>query len=238
MLSSIGKADRVIAISSATSRDLQEYFELNDANKVRVVHLACGDIFRPLDEDESKMESRKPFLLYVGDRNHYKNFQFLLRAFAKWPARNRVELVVAGGKDWSAEETATIGDLKLDEHVRRIESVDDEQLVRLYNTALAFVYPSLYEGFGIPLLEALSCGCPIVASRIPSTVEVAEDCPFYFEPDQPDSVIAALDTVLAVSNDHERRARGFEQTKKFSWDKTAQKTLAIYRELDAEMRAA
>jgi glycosyltransferase involved in cell wall biosynthesis len=239
MMSCIRKADRIIAISHATSCDVQEYFALNDPSKVRVVHLACGDIFRPLDrEEERKTKAEKPFLLYVGDRNHYKNFQFLLRAFAKWPGRDGVELVVVGGRDWSTEETAIIRDLHLSECVRLIEAVDDQDLVRLYHEALAFVYPSLYEGFGIPLLEALSCGCVVVASRIPSTIEVAADCPIYFEPGQPDSLIAALDTALADSNNSGRRAKGLQQAAKFSWDKTAQETLAIYRELDAEMRAA
>ena len=102
-------------------------------------------------------------------------------------------------------------------------------LCRLYNQAVAFVYPSLYEGFGIPLLEAMTCGCPIVASRIPSTVEVAGDCPIYFDPAEEDDLVNALDIALSEGRNSERVQAGFEKVKSYSWDKTTAQTLQVYR---------
>jgi alpha-1,3-rhamnosyl/mannosyltransferase len=101
----------------------------------------------------------------------------------------------------------------------------------LYNQAAAFVHPSLYEGFGIPLLEAMACGCPVVASRIPTTREVAGDCPIYFDPMQPDELITALDVALAEGRNSERVRRGLEWVKQYSWDRTARETLQVYRAL-------
>jgi glycosyltransferase involved in cell wall biosynthesis len=121
--------------------------------------------------------------------------------------------------------------LRIAESVRLWENVDDEHLNRLYNQAVAFVYPSLCEGFGIPLLEAMVCGCPIVASRIPTTLEVAGECPYYFDPGNMDELIAALTAAAANGRTAPSIASGLERATKFSWEKTAQKTLAVYREL-------
>ena len=101
----------------------------------------------------------------------------------------------------------------------------------LYNRALAFIYPSLYEGFGIPLLEAMACGCPIVASRIPSTIEVAGDCPVYFNPNDVEELISALDIIIPEGRNSKRTRSGLERVKKYSWQKTAEQTLEVYHSL-------
>ena len=108
---------------------------------------------------------------------------------------------------------------------------DNEKICVLYNQASAYIYPSLYEGFGIPLLEALACGCPIVASRIPSTIEVAEDCPVYFEPKNIDTLVSALDVITTEGRSSKRVELGLKHFHKFSWDITARETLNVYREL-------
>jgi glycosyltransferase involved in cell wall biosynthesis len=135
------------------------------------------------------------------------------------------------GKAWTTAERERLHDLGLEDRVRRIDSVDDETLCRLYNQAEAFVYPSLYEGFGLPLLEAAACGCPIVASRIPSTEEIAGDVPIYFEPTDAESLAAALERAISEGRSSERREGGFRQITRYSWDKTAEQTLAVYHSL-------
>ena len=112
-----------------------------------------------------------------------------------------------------------------------LTGIADEELAWLYNQAVALVHPSLYEGFGIPLLEAMACGCPVVASRIPSTVEVAGDIPLYFEPAEPESLPAALDAICSEDGDSKRVKLGLEHVKQYSWDRTARETLEVYRAL-------
>ncbi len=110
-------------------------------------------------------------------------------------------------------------------------NLDDEALCRIYNQTTAFILPSLYEGFGIPLLEAMACGCPVVASRIPSTIEVAGDCPIYFQPEEVETLTAALDIVMNEGRDSERVKAGLDLVKRYSWNITAERTLKVYRSL-------
>ena len=224
-------ADAVICISETTRQDVQRFYGL-DPNSIYVVPLACSDVFRQLEQhgDELRAPTRQPFLLYVGNRTHYKNFDRLLQAYSVWPYRKRVSLVVVGGP-WSADKARRLSQLRIQDRVHLLTDVDDENLCRLYNQAAAFVYPSLYEGFGIPLLEAMACGCPVIASRIPSTIEIAGECPIYFEPTKVESLLAAFEIALSAGSDPERIRTGLDRVKCYSWDKTAGQTLEIYRAL-------
>jgi glycosyltransferase involved in cell wall biosynthesis len=226
-------ADAVLCISEATSKDVQEIYQLS-SDRLRVVHLACSEIFRPLIENNalgpSSQVARQPFFLYVGSRAHYKNFHGLVNAYSRWKNTEEVRLLVVGPA-WTQEEGKELADLGIQDKVDLISDVQDETLCSLYNQAAAFIYPSLYEGFGIPLLEALACGCPVIASRIPSSVEVAGGCPVYFEVGQEDSLITSFDTILAEGRKNPRTIAGLEHVKKFSWDKTALGTLGVYRSL-------
>jgi len=139
--------------------------------------------------------------------------------------------MVVIGSEWSLDEMESLRQLDIYDQVLLVNNVDDETLCYLYNTAVAFVYPSLYEGFGIPLLEAMACGCPVVASRIPSTIEVAGDCPAYFDPLETESLVSALDKVLLEGTDSERSLAGLERVKAFSWERTAEQTLEVYHRL-------
>jgi glycosyltransferase involved in cell wall biosynthesis len=141
-----------------------------------------------------------------------------------------VDLVVVG-KPWTPEEEHLLLDRGVGATVRLRTAVEDSRLCRLYNDAAAFLYPSLYEGFGIPLLEAMACGCPIVASRIPSTIEVAGACPIYFDPSDVHSCVEAFDVAMSEGHDSERVRQGIQQAKRYSWDETARRTLNVYREL-------
>lgn len=229
---SVQRADAVICVSDTTRQDVLRLYEL-DADKVHVVPNACSDIFRRLDSTDlpASIQIEQPFLLYIGNRARYKNFDLLAKAYSLWPRRKEVTLVLVGARPISESEQQLMAELAIAKQVKLLKYVNDETLCCLYNSAVAFVYPSLYEGFGIPLLEAMACGCPIVASRIPSTIEVAGNSPIYFDPAEEDDLINALDTALSQGRNSERVQTGLERVKSYSWDKTAAQVLEVYRQL-------
>jgi glycosyltransferase involved in cell wall biosynthesis len=163
-------------------------------------------------------------------RSFYKNFYGLLDVYNAWDRRNDVSIVVVG-QQWSNDEKRYIKNLDLSKRVHLMTEVDDETLCQLYNQALALVFPSIYEGFGLPLLEAMSCGCPVIASSIPSSIEVAGECPIYFDHLQPASLLNAFDKVFSEGRNSGRTKRGLEWVKRFSWDRTALQTLEVYRSM-------
>lgn len=226
------QADLIICNSKTTQQDVCAYYGVSES-KTCIVNLAAAPLFRRLSASELDTGlslPARPFFLTLGNRSAYKNFEFLLRAYADWPARHEIALVVVGPPFTSAEQ-ALVDQLSVNGKVFLYAGVDDATLCRLYNLALAFVYPSLYEGFGIPLLEAMACGCPIVASRIPTTAEVAGDLPLYFDPTDAGSLQAAMTQATAIADRAQLQRQGYERSQAFSWDATARQFLAIYHQL-------
>ncbi|MEM7117718.1 MAG: glycosyltransferase family 1 protein [Chloroflexota bacterium] len=228
----VQQADAILAISETAKRDLCEAYRV-PSKRVSVTPLAASDVFQRLPAE--KPLYKRPFLLYVGNRIHYKNFSGLLTAFAAWPRRAEFDLLVVG-RPFSSLEQRQLAELGVAEQVVLASTVmgktavSDQLLCQLYNQARAFVYPSLGEGFGIPLLEAIACGCPIVASRIPTTEEVAGSYPTYFDPTDSHSLIDALDVAVRQG----RQVLVSVDTnvlQRYSWNLTAQLTLKRYREL-------
>ncbi len=183
---------QIICISEATRQDVISIANV-PLEKTTVVHLAASSLFRQIEGfNPEKVITGKPFLLYIGERTHYKGFNDLLQAYAMWPSNKEIDLVVAG-KPWNSQGLTDLQVALLMDKVHQITYPSDEVLCSLYNQALAFIYPSHFEGFGIPLLEAMNCGCLIVASDIPSTREIAGEIPIYFEATKIDSLLHALD---------------------------------------------
>lgn len=226
---SVEEADAIICISESTRRDLERFYGRQSA-PLHVIPLAPSEVFHPLDTRAIVLDEvvDGPFLLYVGARNRYKNFHGLAQAYSRWSHRKEVRLLVVG-RPWSSAEKQFLTGLGIRDSVQLIPVADDELLCHLYNRALAFIYPSFIEGFGIPLLEAMACACPIVASRIPSTLEVAGDCAVYFSPDSIEDLLSALDAALHEGRDAARVAVGLEWVRRYSWDNTARQTLEVYR---------
>jgi glycosyltransferase involved in cell wall biosynthesis len=227
----VDSADALICVSETTARDLQDYWKVS-SRKIHIIPHAYSDTFRVLRSDEIKhpIPTGSPYLLYVGGRRHYKNFDLLLEAYSRWDKRKDVALLVVG-KRWSPQEQRRLVELRIEHQVQLLTEVDDMRLCQLYNGALAFIYPSLYEGFGIPLLEAAACGCPVIASNIPSSREVAGDYPIYFDPRVLASLVAAFDIALSEGRHSNRIDSGLQQVKQYSWERCAQQTLEIYRTL-------
>jgi len=228
----IKNADAVICVSDTTKKTVKSYLNLS-SQKIYVVHLAASGIFKRLSMTKNAISLgiNKPFILYSGQRWPHKNFDTLAKAYSFWNNKQDFSLIVVG-KPWSDEEKKRLEDLNIYGHVTLKTGVDDQYLCCLYNLASAFVYPSLYEGFGIPLLEAMSCGCPIIASRIPSTIEIGGDIPYYFDPQNVDELLHAIDTAINKGRENQRINNGYIQARLYSWNKTAEKTLNIYREIE------
>jgi glycosyltransferase involved in cell wall biosynthesis len=223
------RADRIIAISDATKKDLIEVFKIS-SEKITVVHLA--DALPKLARPKAQEPNSGKYLLYVGKRGDYKNFVRLLEAFAASPFLKRhFHLVAFGGGGFSKDERRSIEQLKVADQVRYAAG-DDFALVRYYRNAAAFVYPSLYEGFGLPILEAMGQGCAVICSQYGSLREVGGDAVAYFDAGETAHIRSVLEENLANPNHlAELRQRGFVRHKLFSWNKCVQETLSVYREL-------
>jgi glycosyltransferase involved in cell wall biosynthesis len=222
------RADIVICVSESARRDLAEIYGL-DESRTRVVHHGVTPVAKGTAEQGD--DEGRPYVLYVGSRSAYKNFLALVRAFAAAEAARDMRLVLAGGGAWSAEEHAAITGLQLERRILLLPRVDDARLGRLYSGAALFVYPSLYEGFGLPPLEAMSAGCPVLVSRSSSLPEICGDAPHYFDP----AIEGALELELGrLLNDREllrsKVHAGRAWAGRYTWETAAQRTLAAYRE--------
>lgn len=227
----VKRADHVLCISESTRRDLLERHGLPE-DRVSVTHLAC-DVLPEAGPDVQELVGDGAFLLYVGARSHYKNFYRLLEAYAAsaWLQGN-FRLVCFGGGALTVGERARMHELGVPEVSVVQVGGGDERLATLYRNAAAFIYPSLYEGFGIPPLEAMSAGCPVVCSQTSSIPEVVGDAGEYFDPQQVDSIRSAIERVLRSSEYRQALIeRGLVRQQQFTWKRCAAETLDVYRRL-------
>lgn len=223
----IDASDGIIAVSENTKKDLINLYDI-DEKKIKVIYhgnslrnVACAPA--PIYEF--------PYILYVGKREGYKNAKLLAKAFSRSPYRKDLKLLFFGGDDFTPQERQQFEELGISDKVVHSKG-DDKALANAYSNAEVFIYPSQYEGFGIPVLEAMGCGCPVIASNSSSIPEVGGDAVRYFDPDSEGSLLEAMNDVLG---DKELRTRltdlGLKREKLFSWEKTAQETLDFYNEL-------
>jgi glycosyltransferase involved in cell wall biosynthesis len=228
---SVAAADHVICISKSTANDLVRLFGV-PSEKVSVIYLACSDVFaRPAPSGEKPPRDR-PYILYVGDRKGYKNFGTALRAYASSrQLTTEFDLITFGGPAFNAEEQAMIDSLGLRPgSVVRIGG-SDADLARAYRHARAFIYPSQYEGFGIPPLEAMNSGCVVACSNTSSLPEVVGDAALTFDPNDGDAVRRALEE--SCFNEGTRMQllkRSAVRVREFTWERCAHETVAAYRQ--------
>jgi glycosyltransferase involved in cell wall biosynthesis len=227
---SIERADKIICISENTKKDLLEMLNV-DSDDVSVVHLGCS---LTISDDLVELPIvTVPYLLYVGARGHYKNFKTLLQAFAiSDKISNEFKLVCFGGDEFSRSEKMEIKRLNVKENSILHFKGDDKLLANLYSNAVAFVYPSLYEGFGIPPLEAMRLSCPVICSNAASIPEVVGEAGYYFDPHSSEDIISAIESV-AFSEEVRKKLieQGLQRATEFSWQKCAQETYRIYSKL-------
>lgn len=227
-------APLIIAISELTKQDIVNHHQADPA-RIRVIH--HGNPYERLvwGSEPTASPVGFPYLLFVGNRWSYKNFILCLEAIAPVLIRHHVHLICAGGGPFTDDETALLARNHVTGRVH-YQPIRNDDLPLLYRHALAFVFPSLYEGFGLPILEAFSCGCPCVLSRAGALPEVAgAEAALYFDPDDRESMATAVEAVI-TAGDAQRQwltKAGNERLGDFSWQKTIDATMAVYQELVA-----
>jgi len=236
----ITKTKKIIVPSLSTKKDLIEYFKISPSKAV-VIPEGVDKIFRPIrNKDEVKQHLRKynikpDFILSVCTLEPRKNLPRLVQAYALLPhqLQQKYQLVLVGGKGWNNQELVKIiHDLNLKEKVALPGYVAEEDLPYFYNQAKVFVYPSLYEGFGLPVLEALSCGAPVITSNVSSMPEVAGKAAILINPYKEEEIASALRKVLTSEKLRETLShKGIVQAKKFSWRRTAEATLKVFQKV-------
>lgn len=231
---SLNRATHIHAVSETTRQDLITLYNI-PPEKISVIFNAVESHFKPITPSKEIFEKyhipNVPYIITVGTVQPRKNYSRLVKAVAQLRTRHDIHLVVVGGRGWLEDEFyATIRDAKMTDYVHLTGFVADEDLPALYTGAIAMAFPSLYEGFGIPILEAMACGVPVVSSNSSSLPEVAENAALLIDPYSVDEVLEALERVIT---DHSMRnmliQRGFEQAKKFSWDTSASQLLQLYQ---------
>lgn len=243
--SAVKKAVQVIAVSRSTARDLDEVLRVPLA-KIKIIYEGVNPDFRPLANHQviantlEKYSIRKPFLLYTGVWRNHKNLEGLLRAFALLDRHEDLQLVITGRKDSVyaegifdlARELGLMSDFPPADLPPRVVFpglVGEDELIHLLNAAHLYVFPSLYEGFGLPPLEAMQCGTPVVASNSSSIPEICNDSALYFDPRSPEDMAATIEKLLADEALYQKLvASGLEHVKKFSWQKMARETHDLY----------
>jgi glycosyltransferase involved in cell wall biosynthesis len=233
------QADMVIVPSNAVAKDVVQYLQV-ERERITVIPMGCDPRFYPSEEPVRVAAMRRRYgvperyILFVGTLEPRKNVTTLLQAFGRVAAeqpQDGLHLVITGGSGWGGEDyMGLVADLGLHHLVRFTGFVDDAHLPDLYRNALLFVYPSLYEGFGLPVLEAMACGIPVITSNRSSLPEVAGDAALLVDPTQPEALAAAMSGLLHDGSwRQELRAKGLARSAAFTWEVVAQRTLAVYR---------
>lgn len=219
------RAQLILTVSEAVRQEILNYFGV-PAERVRAIPLAASEAFRPVAGDAWPLQ---PYFLFVGTLEPRKNLAALVEAWRETRAETGADLLIAGRTRADFVPIAPM------EGITYLGEVSDDALPRLYSGALAFVYPTLYEGFGLPVLEAMQCGCPVITSRDPAVAEVSGGAAFHA-----DSVREMANMMRSIALNPERRrqmqCQGLARAGNFSWVRTARETRALYTEVLAGVR--
>lgn len=232
--------DGLITVSEYSKQDILKFFPI-DKDKIFVTPLAAEDIYKPLDKEkcreflEVQYNITKPFILYIGGFSPRKNVKALISAFSK--VYNKLDkeynlVIVGAARDQKQYLSEFSMSLELEEKIIFTGFAPEEHLPILYNGCEVFVYPSLYEGFGLPPLEAMNCGTPVITSNLTSIPEVVGDAGILINPynelELPEALIKLLNSEKLKK---EYIEKGLQRSKSFSWDNTAKNTLAAYKKI-------
>lgn len=225
---SLERADKVIAISYNTKNDMLKYFDI-DPRKIEVIYHGVSRINFSEEYTERIVDS--PYILYVGMRHAFKNFKGFIRAFANIAGRYPEVKVVCTRSNFTKEEMELFEECGIKDRLIFVIA-DEVELAKLYRDALFFVFPSLYEGFGMPILEAMAYGCPTALARASCFPEIAEDAALYFDPNDIDSITYTLEQYLSSEELRQEYAnKGSIRVNNFSWEKCARQHMAVYKSL-------
>ncbi len=233
-------SDHIIAVSHSTFEDLLRLYNVSP-DKVSVIYEGVEDRFRPIDDHEYLEKVQKKynlphkFILFLGNLDLRKNILGLLEAYKKLRKNLDVKLVLAGQPSWGYKEKSSklkVQNSKLKDDIKFLGYVDEKDKPALYNLALLSCLPSFYEGFGLPPLEAMACGTPVVTSNNSSLPEIIGDAGLMINPYDTDELSQTMETLIRDENLRNKlKEKGLNQAKKFRWDETARKTLEVFEEV-------
>jgi glycosyltransferase involved in cell wall biosynthesis len=231
----LDSATEILAISQATANELTQFYPGTDG-RITVSHLGTEHLHCPeqIVASPSRLANGNFYCLFVGYRFSYKNFDAVVRAMVakEWPAD--LDLVVAGGR-FGAIESANFGRLRLADRVHDAGWVTDSELAELYRGATCLIFPSLKEGFGLPVVEAQSQGCPVVCADIPCFREVARKSALFFGPASPSELVERAREVRLPRTRAHLQAAGIENLKRFSWDAAARQVSETYEKAASQV---
>ena len=226
---SLDNADHIICISNKTKEDLINIYNIEE-KKINVVYLGVQK-FNKIENQ--KIRINRPYILYVGGRSKYKNFDNLLKAYSMSKKLQKdFDIVCCGGDKFSEIEKKIIFDYKIDPSKIKQFNANDNELNYLYKNASLLVYPSLYEGFGLPTIEAMSLGCPVASSDHSAIIEAVGDAAKLFNPkDSEDIKISIENIVYSEEITNNLIKKGYERSNLFTWKKCSEKTMNIYKKI-------
>ena len=232
-------ADALIAVSESTRQDAIRILDI-PPNRITTTNLGVSSIFQPITDPNRLAQARRKYslpesyLLYIGTIEPRKNLPLLINAYNQLIQQNcDRELVIVGRRGWMYEDVyRQIDALNLKERVHFTGYVPTEDLPALYNLAQIFIYPSRYEGFGIPPVEAMACGTPVITTQSSAMIETIGEAGFLIPPDEVSALVNAIQMLNENANLHdELRQKGLQRASRFNWKKTAEDTLAVYEQI-------
>ncbi|WP_333887687.1 glycosyltransferase family 4 protein [Clostridium sp.] len=236
----INSSDGIITVSNCSKRDILKFFPIKE-DKIFVTPLAADKKYRPLDKDKCKYKIHanynieNPFILYIGGFSPRKNVSSLITAFSKIHKKldKNYDLIIVGSNKDDSDILKNLSiDLNIDKNIKFTGFVEEKMMPIFYNACDIFIYPSLYEGFGLPPLEAMSCGTPVIASNISSIPEVVGDGGILINPCDMENFMYSIEALINDINIREDLSlKALKQANNFSWEKTAEKTIEIYKKV-------
>lgn len=241
-LDQIKFADKIITISETSKSDLENILGISK-EKIKVIYCGINEKFKKIDKQVAKEKLKsnygiiKPFVLAVSAASYHKNTSRIFQAFKKYIIKTNNEdlllvvvckLILSERKSWEKE----LEELGIRDRVMLTDFVVDENMPYFYSAAELLIFPSLYEGFGLPIAEAMACGCPVITSNVSSMPEVGGRAAYYVNPKSTRSIASGIETVLTDEKLRKRMTGlGFKQAKKFNWEHSAEKTIKVYKDL-------
>lgn len=241
----IKKAEKIITVSKSEKKRIVDFFKM-DESKVRVIYNGVSERFREpvLNEDKARIKEQyglpAKFLLHLGNTDPKKNTDRVLEAYVRFldASTEKIPLVMADYPDILVTHVLTkLGRMDAKQYIQRLDYIANSELPAIYSLAEVFLYPSLRESFGIPLLEAMCCGTPVISSNVFAMPEVAGEAAYLIDPEQPDEIAAAiLDLVSHPELREKFIEKGHQQALKFSWQKMAAQVMDLYKEVIDETK--
>ena len=223
----INNSDKIITISEKTKEDIIKYFKIPNDKITRIYH-GINSVFKKTSEERVVSA---PYILFVGRRGGYKNFDIVKQSFARIASKYSEIMLVCTGQQFSANEKKSLYAYGIYDRVLHI-SANEKTLVNLYSNALFFIFPSLYEGFGLPLLEAMSCECPVLCSNASCFPEIAENAVLYFDPCSVEDICEKMIELIEHETFRESLIEmGSKRKESFSWEKSRQEHFEFYKSL-------